>query len=149
MEDVELDTAHFLTAGVAVSAVAGAAAWLVYLVGEAITTGEIGIPEHQGARASTVLTVGSIFRTGFVAGLVATAALWLLIVLVPTPTRFFGWLGVLVTLAATVLPLTYHITTASKFWLAAINLVTGLVIVSLLIGIVPKVTKPRAHASSV
>ena len=60
MEDVELDTAHFLTAGVAVSAVAGAAAWLVYLVGEAITTGEIGIPEHQGARASTVLTVGSI-----------------------------------------------------------------------------------------
>ena len=53
------------------------------------------------------------------------------------------------TLAATVLPLTYHITTASKFWLAAINLVTGLVIVSLLIGIVPKVTKPRAHASSV
>ncbi|MFL5738318.1 MAG: DUF6069 family protein [Actinomycetota bacterium] len=144
MDDLDLDTAHYLTAGVAVSAVAGAAGWLVYLVAEAITTGAIGIPEHQGARASTFLTGGSIFRTGFVAGLVATAVLWILILLVPTPTRFFAWLGVLVTLAATVLPFTYHVTNASKFWLAAINLVTGLVIVSLLVGIVPKVTTHRA-----
>jgi hypothetical protein len=148
MDDAKLDTAHFLTAGLAVSAVGGAAGWLVYLVGEAVTSGALGIPEHQGARASTVLTGGSIFRTGFLAGLVATAVLWILILLVPTPTRFFGWLGVLVTLAATVLPFTYHITNASKFWLAAINLVTGLVIVSLLVGIVPKVMRTRSSASS-
>ncbi len=81
-------------------------------------------------------------------GLVATAVLWILILLVPTPTRFFGWLGVLVTLAATVLPFTYHITNTSKFWLSAINLVTGLVIVSLLIGIVPKVMQARSSAST-
>lgn len=148
MDDAKLDTAHFLTAGVAVSAVAGAAGWLVYLVGEAITSGAIGIPARQFGKTDTFLTGGSVFRAGFLAGLVATAALWVLVLLVPTPTRFFGWLGVLVTLAATVLPFTYHVTNTSKFWLAAINLVTGLVIVSLLIGIVPKVMRARSSASS-
>jgi hypothetical protein len=47
MDDPKLGAPHFLTAGVAVSAVAGAAGWLVYLVGEAITSGAIEISEHQ------------------------------------------------------------------------------------------------------
>ncbi|MFL5767877.1 MAG: DUF6069 family protein, partial [Actinomycetota bacterium] len=75
--------------------------------------------------------------------------LWVLVLLVPTPTRFFGWLGVLVTLAATVLPFSYHVTDASKICLAVINLVTGLVIVSLLVGVVPKVMRPAATRSQV
>ena len=48
--------------------------------------------------------------------------------------------------AAGWLSFTYHLTTTSKFWLAAINLVTGLVIVSLLIGVVPKVVRPANAA---
>ncbi|MFL5768081.1 MAG: hypothetical protein ACJ758_09605, partial [Actinomycetota bacterium] len=71
-DDLKLDTPHYLTAGVAVSAVAGAAGWLVYLVGEAITSGEIGIPARPFGSNDTFLTGGAVFRSGFLAGLVAT-----------------------------------------------------------------------------
>ena len=148
-DDMKLDTTHYLTAGVAASAVGGAAGWLVYLVAETITSGAIGIPARQSSRIDTFLTGGSVFRTGFLAGLIGTAVLWILVMLVPTPTLFFAWLGVLVTLAATVLPFTYHVTDASKIALALINLVTGVVIVSLLVGIIPKVMKPAESRSQV
>jgi hypothetical protein len=145
-EESELDTGHFLTAGLAVSAVAGAAGWLVFLIGDAFSSGAIKAPVQPGATEMVTLTGESVFRTGFVAGVVGTAVLWLLLALVPTPTKFFGWMGVLVTLACAVIPFSYHVTTQSKIWLAIINLVIGLVVVTLLIGVVPKVTRPKSAA---
>jgi len=143
-EELELDTQHFLTAGLAVAAVAGAAGWLIFLIGDAFSSGAIKVPAQPGATQNVILTGSTVFRTGFIAGIVGTAALWLLLALVPTPTKFFGWLGGLLTVAAAVVPFSYHVTTQNKIWLAVINLVIGLAVVTLLIGVVPKVTKPKA-----
>ncbi|MCJ7832449.1 MAG: DUF6069 family protein [Actinobacteria bacterium] len=142
-EESELDTPHFLTAGLAVAAVAAAAGWLVFLIGNAFSSGTIKVPTAPGAGDNVILTGDTVLRTGFIAGIVGTAVLWLLLILVPTPTKFFGWLGGLLTLAAAVLPFTFHVTTQSKIWLALINLAIGLVVVSLLVGVVPKVMRPK------
>ena len=146
--EFELDTPHFLTAGLAVSAVAGAAGWFVYVIGDALSSGALMVPVQPGATATVPLTGESVFRTGVVAGIVGTAVLWLLLALVPTPTKFFGWIGTLVTLGAAVLPYSYHMTTQSKIWLSIINLVIGLVVITLLIGVVPKVMRPKAAVTA-
>ena len=138
----KLDTGQFLAAGVAVAAVAGVAGWVVYLVGQAFSDGEIRVPPNPGATGTEVLTGATVFRTGLLAGLIATALLWVLLLLVPQPTRFFGWIVSLLTIAAVLVPFTYHMTTPSKIWVALINLVIGLVVLTLLLGIVPKVMKP-------
>lgn len=143
-EEFELDTPHFLTAGLAVSAVAGAAGWFIYVIGDTLSSGALMTPVQPGATEVVPLTGESVFRTGVVAGIVGTAVLWLFLTLVPTPTKFFGWIGTLVTLGAAVLPFSYHMTTQSKIWLSIINLVIGLAVTTLLIGVVPKVMRPKA-----
>jgi hypothetical protein len=52
----------------------------------------------------------------------------LLSVATPAPSQFFGWIMVLVTLIAVVLPLTLTVAPSAKIATAAINLVIGLVI---------------------
>jgi hypothetical protein len=52
----------------------------------------------------------------------------LLSVATPAPSQFFGWIMVLVTLIAVVLPLTLSVAPSAKIATAAINLVIGLVI---------------------
>ena len=101
------------------------------------------VPAQPSAGETVILMGDSVFRTGFTAGIVATAVLWLSLALVPTPTKLFGWLGGLATVGAAIIPFSYHVTTQSKIWLALINLVIGLVVVALLIGVVPKVIRPK------
>lgn len=63
--------------------------------------------------------------------LLATGLMHLLSVATPAPSQFFGWIMVLVTLIAVVLPLTLSVAPSAKIATAAINLVIGLVIAAI------------------
>lgn len=149
-EKLELDIGRYLAAGLAVSAVAGAASYVVYLIGSVFSEDPLAVPASPSSQRLVELTGSDAFRSSFIAGIVATGILWILIALVPTPTRFFGWLGGLFAVAVTVLPFSFtdDLTMANKFWLAAINLVGALTIISLFLGIVPRVMKPPATESA-
>ncbi|WP_346343354.1 hypothetical protein [Rhodococcus sp. MS16] len=58
-----------------------------------------------------------------------------LIVSTPRASNFFGWIGMLATIAATLWPFTVAATTASKIGSAAIYFTIGIAIVSLLTGV--------------
>ena len=143
----ELDTGRFLAAGAAVAAVAGAASYVVYLLAGVFSSDPVLVPAQPGGTKLVDLTGSDVFRSAFVAGIVATALLWVLILLVPTPTRFFGWLAGLFTVAVAVIPFSFsdELTVANQFWLAAINVVGALTILSLLLGVVPKVMRPASQ----
>jgi hypothetical protein len=146
--DMDFETGKFWGAGVAVAVVAGLTGWLTFLIADALFSAELLIPAKPGSDRLVTLTGSDVFRTGLVAGLVATAILWLLILAVPTPVRFFGWIAGLAVVAVTILPFSFSVTTQNKVWLAAINLVMGLTILSLLEGIIPKVLLPRGAATA-
>jgi hypothetical protein len=66
--------------------------------------------------------------------LAATAVLHLLLVAVPQPLRFFGWLMGLVTVAVGIAPFGYGTDLSSQVATAVVNVVTAMAIWSLLSG---------------
>src|SRR5215218_4653720 len=85
-----------------------AAAILAALVGGVglFIARELGVPvlieDDNGALVNP--TTGTVMVIAFVAGLLATATVHLLIATVPQPLRFFGWVGGLVTLLILFVP---------------------------------------------
>jgi len=70
--------------------------------------------------------------TAFILALVATGLAHLLSVITPRPRAFFGWIVGLATVAAMVVPFAMEGSLQGKICAAAINLVIGLCIASLL-----------------
>jgi Family of unknown function (DUF6069) len=66
--------------------------------------------------------------------LVATAVMHLLATYAPRPVRFFGWIVFLVTTMAALVPFLVGMTTAAAVAVAAINVVIGVAIGSLVAG---------------
>jgi Family of unknown function (DUF6069) len=150
-EKLDLDVPRYLSAGLAVSVVAGGASYVAYLIGTVFSSDPLAVPAHQGSDRLVELSGADAFWASFVAGVVATAVLWVLILVVPTPTRFFAWIAGLFAIAVTVLPFSFTdaLSLENKIWLAAINLVGALTIISLLLGIVPRVVRhPNAFEPS-
>ncbi|MFD7866901.1 DUF6069 family protein [Streptomyces sp. NPDC057682] len=125
-----LDAAR-LWAGGAVTALVAA---LTAVVGLLLIRGVLGIPvfapEGDGAMgdASTgVLAVGAAFSA-----LLATGVLHLLILATPRPGTFFGWLVALATAVMVLLPFTTSAPLDARIGSAALYLVIGIAIGSLL-----------------
>lgn len=76
--------------------------------------------------------------TAFVVALLATGLAHLLSVITPRPRAFFGWIVALVTIATMVLPFALGGSLEGKACAAAINLVIGLCIASLLSGVLSR-----------
>lgn len=91
---------------------------------------------------SQVATV-SAYAVG--AALLATGLLHVLLVTTPSATNFFGWIGVLATIAAALSPFAASATLGSKIGSAAIYFAVGLAVVSLLTGIAGAATAPQDH----
>ncbi|GAA3222100.1 DUF6069 family protein [Actinocorallia longicatena] len=66
------------------------------------------------------------------AALAATALLHVLLLAMPSPLRFFSWIVGLLTAAATLLPFTFGGSFGHMLAVAAINLVVGLAILTIL-----------------
>ncbi|MFC5187518.1 DUF6069 family protein [Actinomadura harenae] len=107
---------------------------LVVVVGVLLVRGVLNIPvlapSGRGTYGDSSTTSYAVAAAA--AALLATALLHLLLVAVPRPVAFFGWIGSLATAAAVLLPLTVTDPVDSALATAAINLVTGVAIVSLL-----------------
>ncbi|CAL9355146.1 DUF6069 family protein [Streptomyces atacamensis] len=131
--------------GAATAAVAALAAVVTTL----LIRGVLGVPVFapDGAGAWGDATTGYLAALAAGAALVATALLHLLLVATPRPGRFFTWIVLLVTAAMMLFPFTTGIATESKFGTAAVALVTGLAIASLLSSAVPSVVTDRDRFS--
>ncbi|WP_306368644.1 DUF6069 family protein [Nocardiopsis sp. CC223A] len=106
---------------------------LVVLVGTLIMRGVLGIPVLAPEEAGYLGDAGTAayaFMAG-VAALAATALMHLLLVAAPRARAFFGWIIGLITAIAVVTPFTQGAEPASQVGTAAINLVAGVAIATL------------------
>lgn len=107
---------------------------LVIVVAILLVRGVFGIPvlapENAGAYGTVNTT--SYALGGAAAALVATALLHVLLLVMPSPMTFFYWICVLVTAAAVIVPFTVTAETDSRFATAAINLLIGFCIITIL-----------------
>lgn len=121
-----MDAGRLWAGGIATAVVAA----LVAIVGLLIARGifHVTVLEPKGGgiwgNASTV----TYAIVAALVALLATGLIQLLSLAVPAPSTFFGWIMVLLTAIAVVIPLTLTATESAKAATAAINLVIGLVI---------------------
>ncbi|MFF0199850.1 DUF6069 family protein [Streptomyces sp. NPDC005017] len=125
-----LNAARLWSGGVMTAGVAGLTAVVAVLLVRGVLGIPVLAPERDGAMAdaSTALPAAG----AAVAALVATALLHVVILTVPQPVRFFGWIGVLVTAGVVLLPFTTAAGTGTKVGTAAVWLAIGLTVTSLL-----------------
>jgi hypothetical protein len=126
-----VDGRRLWTGGLATAVIAA----LVALVGILIVRGILSIPllapntDGTWGDASTSLYCGA----AFLAALLATALLHVLLLVTPQPFLYFGWIVGLLTVAAAVEPFTTNAELASKLATGVINAVIGIAIGSLLV----------------
>jgi lysylphosphatidylglycerol synthetase-like protein (DUF2156 family) len=116
--------------GVATAIVAA----LLAVVGLLIARGLFGVvvlaPKGDGIWGDATTTTYAVIAA--IAALVATGLMHLLSLTTPTPGQFFGWIMVLVTAIAVVLPLMLDVEMSTKIATAVINLVIGLAIATII-----------------
>jgi hypothetical protein len=126
--------------GVATAVVAA----LAYAVGVVIVRVLFEIPvlapERDGALGDS--TTWQLAGTAFVAALLATALMHLLLVFTPRPYAFFGWIMGLATVLVTVLPFGQDAPVSSQIATAIINLVVGSTITGLLRSVAARAIRP-------
>ncbi|GLU47556.1 DUF6069 family protein [Nocardiopsis ansamitocini] len=136
-----INTARLWTGGLATAVVAA----LVIFVGTLIVRGVFDIPilaqEEVGSLGDAGTAVYALLAA--VAALIATGLLHLLMLSAPRPLNFFGWIVGLATAVAVVTPFAQNAPLASAGATALINLVTGLVVMSLLTGVGASVWSAR------
>jgi Family of unknown function (DUF6069) len=124
-----IDAGRLWSGGVATAVVAA----LMAIVGLLIARGLFGVavlaPKGDGIWGNANTPTYAIISA--LAALAATGLMHLLSVATPTPGQFFGWIMVLVTLIAVVLPLTLTVEPSAKIATALINLVLGLAIATI------------------
>lgn len=133
-----LNPGRLWAGGIATAIVAA----LVVIVGISLSRGVFGVPVPVPAATGGISEIGYV---GIAAGaaIVATGLLHLLIMAAPRPLVFFGWIVALATAVAVLVPFTNSILGSSghiamlnsKIATAAINLVVGIAIGSLLTGV--------------
>ncbi|MFD1815862.1 DUF6069 family protein [Rhodococcus gannanensis] len=121
-----------LWAGGAATAVVAA---LAAVVGLLLVRDVFDVPVITPATGIGTSQAANLAGHAVVAALIATALLHVLMLTTPRATSFFGWIGVLATLAATLLPFAADATSASRICSAAIYFVVGIAIVTLLTGV--------------
>jgi hypothetical protein len=115
-----------------------------YAVGVVIVRGVFDIPVLAPEQAG-VTGDASTWRyaaVAFVAALLATALAHLLLLVTPRPLKFFTWIVGLATTLVTVLPFTQRADLAAQVATAAINLVVGIMIGSLLRSVAVRAIRP-------
>jgi hypothetical protein len=122
---------------------------LAYAVGVVIVRVLFDIPvlapEREGALGDS--TTWQLAGTAFVAGLLATALMHLLLVVTPRPYAFFGWIMGLATVLVSVLPFAQDEPASSQFATAIINLIVGATITSLVRGVAARAIRPAERST--
>ncbi|MGI5221316.1 DUF6069 family protein [Nocardia sp. CA-290969] len=92
----------------------------------------ISVLSPEGAGAYGTVSTTSYAIAGAAAAIAATGLLNLLLALMPNPLQFFYWITGLITALAVLLPFTLVAGLDAKIATAAINLIAGLCIITLL-----------------
>ncbi|MEU0541995.1 DUF6069 family protein [Nocardia sp. NPDC005978] len=107
---------------------------LLVVVAIMLVRGVFGIailsPEGAGAYGSVSTTSYALAAAG--AALLATALLMTLLLAMPSPLTFFTWICLLLTAVAVIIPFTLTADVDAKIATAAINLIVGICITSML-----------------
>ncbi|MCH7230497.1 DUF6069 family protein [Glycomyces sp. L485] len=107
---------------------------LAALVGILLVRGVLGVhilsPDEAGAYGDASTTTYAF--GAFAVAILATGLLHLMLLLMPRPMSFFNWIMILATLVAVLIPFTVVADLESQIATAAINLVIGVCITSLL-----------------
>lgn len=117
---------------------------LAYVVGVVVARGLLDIPVLAPTTAGTLGdgSTWSLAGTAFLAGLVATALMHLLLIATPRPLKFFGWIVGLLTVLVTVLPFMQEAELSAQLATATINLIVGAIIGSLVSGVAVRSVRP-------
>jgi hypothetical protein len=141
--DIRPDAGRLWAGGVATAIVAA----LIALVGVLICRWTLGIPilapQSDGAWGSAA--TGEFALAAAVVALVATAVLHLLMLGTPEPGVFLKWMMGLVTLAAVVYPFSTGALLDEKIATAAVDLVLGIAIASLLAAVSMRAVRRVEH----
>ncbi|AXB41115.1 DUF6069 family protein [Amycolatopsis albispora] len=121
-----VDAGRLWAGGIATAVVAALLAIVGLLIARGLFEVEVLAPEGAGIWGNASTPYYAV--TAAVVALLATGLMHLLSVATPAPSQFFGWIMVLVTLIAVVVPLTLTVDLGAKIATALINLVLGLVI---------------------
>jgi hypothetical protein len=128
-----VDAGRLWAGGVAAGLVAALVAVVGVLVARGLFDVAVLAPAREGALGdATTLRLAAL---AFVAALLATGLLHLLLVAVVQPFRFFGWIMTLLTMVAVLVPFLTTAEPAEKIATAAIYLAVGVTIGSLVSGV--------------
>jgi hypothetical protein len=136
-----INPARLWASGLATAVVAALLAVVGILIARGVLDVAVLAPKGEGiwgnANTFTYAMVSAL------AALVATGLMHLLYLAVATPTQFFTWIMVLITLIAVVLPLTLTVEPGPKIATAVINLAIGIAITVILNAVASAAQTPR------
>ncbi len=128
---VRVDTQTLWAGGSATAVVAG----LVVLTGMLLARGIFHVPvSAAGGTGFTDLAIAIYAGRAAGCALLATALLHALLAGAPRPLAFYGWIAVLVAVAAAAIPFTQSAPLASQVCTALINITVAIAVISLLPG---------------
>lgn len=144
-DKLDINAGRLWGGGVAAAVIGAVVALVALWAATGVFDVTVAVPDSPGSDVYKELGAGPTLLVGFAAGIIATAVLHGLLLVAPRPLLFFQWLSLVVIAAAAIYPFTLNAPIpderASEIALAVIHVVTGVAIVSLLSGIVPRVTR--------
>jgi hypothetical protein len=140
-----VDARMLWSGGVATAVVAGLIALVGVLICRWLFNVPILAPRHDGAYGNAHTT--TLILVSVLAALVATLLAHLLLLSTPRPMVFFGWIVALVTVVMVIFPFKTGASLAEKAATAALYLVIGVAIGSLITGVGERATRMRAVPS--
>ncbi|HWC82939.1 MAG TPA: DUF6069 family protein [Pseudonocardiaceae bacterium] len=129
------DPGRLWAGGVATAVVAALVALVGILIARGLVHVAILAPKGEGAWGDA--STATYAAGAAICALLATALLHFLMATTPRATSFFGWIMVLITIVAVVVPLSLAIDWSTKIATGLLNLIIGLVIAGLLTNISP------------
>ena len=142
----EVDAGQLWAGGAATAVVAGLIALVGVLVCRWLFNVPILAPKHEGAYGSAHTT--TLILVSALAALVATLLAHLLLLSTPRPMLFFDWIVGLVTLVMVIFPFSTGATMEEKIATAAVYLVIGVAIGTLINGVAHRAVRRRRVVSA-
>ena len=142
----EVDAGQLWAGGAATAVVAGLIALVGVLVCRWLFNVPILAPKHEGAYGNAHTT--TLILLSALAALVATLLAHLLLLSTPRPMLFFDWIVGLVTLVMVIFPFSTGATMEEKIATAAVYLVIGVAIGTLITGVAHRAVRRRRVVSA-
>jgi Family of unknown function (DUF6069) len=142
----EVDAGQLWAGGAATAVVAGLIALVGVLVCRWLFNVPILAPKHEGAYGNAHTT--TLILLSALAALVATLLAHLLLLSTPRPMLFFDWIVGLVTLVLVIFPFSTGATMEEKIATAAVYLVIGVAIGTLINGVAHRAVRRRRVGSA-